>query len=85
MVVICWVSKDKDTVLARTPLQASAADVRDWQELIDFMDKNGGQKEPHFLTLTFKCTLKQDKLNEEYMGLYTNGQMIMDLISGQIS
>jgi len=32
----------------------------------------------------FKCTLELDKLDEEYMGLYTNGQMINDHIYGQI-
>ena len=37
------------------------------------------------MTSMFICTLEQHKLKEEYMGSYTNGQMIMDPIYGQIS
>jgi len=33
----------------------------------------------------FKCTLEQDELEEEYMGIYKHGQMIKDQIYGQIS
>jgi len=66
-------------------LQASYTDVRHWEELVDFIDKNGGPKEPYILTLMFKCTLEQDKLEEEYMGIYIHGQMINDAIYGQIS
>jgi len=36
------------------------------------------------MTSLFKCTLEQDDLEEEYMGLYTNGEMIMNPIYGQI-
>jgi len=32
----------------------------------------------------FKCTLEQDELEEEYMGIYKHGQMINDPIYGQI-
>jgi hypothetical protein len=32
-----------------------------------------------------KCTLEQAELKEKYMGLYTNGQMIIHTIYGQIS
>jgi len=59
--------------------------VRQWDELNHFSDKNGGPKEPHIMTSMFKCTLEQAELEEEYMGLYTHGQMIMDPIYGQIS
>jgi hypothetical protein len=59
--------------------------VRHWEELIDFINKNGRPKEPYILTLRFKCTLEKDELDEEYKGLYTNRQMIMDPIYGQIS
>jgi hypothetical protein len=59
--------------------------VRHRQELIDLIDKNGLKKEPYTLTSSFKCTLENKELNEEYMGLYTNGEMITDLIYGQIS
>ena len=85
MVVISWVSNGKDMVLAPKQLQASYTDVRHWEELIDFIDKNGGPKEPYIMTSMFKGTLEQDKLEEEYMGIYTHGQMIMNPIYGQIS
>jgi hypothetical protein len=58
--------------------------VRHWEELIDFMDENEGRKEPYINTSMAKCTLEQDKLDDQYMGLYTNGQKIMDPIYGQI-
>ena len=80
MVVISWVSNGKAMVLAPKQLQASYTDVRNWEELIDFIDKNGGPKEPYIMTSMFKCPLEQDKLQEEYMGLYTHEQMIMDPI-----
>ena len=76
IVGIRWVSNGKDMVLAPKQLQASYTDVRDWEELIDFINKNGGPKEPYILTLMFKCTLEQDELEEEDMGLYTHGQMM---------
>jgi hypothetical protein len=72
-------------VLAPKQLQASYTDVRHWEELVDFIDKNGGPKEPYAPKLMFKWSLVQDELEEEYMGIYKNGQMINDPIYGQIS
>jgi len=85
IVVICWVSNSKDMVLALKQLQFSYTDVRHWKELIDFIDKNGGPKKPYILTLMIKCTLEQDELEEEYMGLYTNRQKTLDPLYGKIS
>jgi len=51
-------------VLALKQLQASYTDVRHWEELVDFIDKNGSPKEPYILTSMFKCTLEQDELEE---------------------
>jgi len=85
MVVIRWVSNGKDKVLAPKQLLASYTDVKHWEELIAYINKNGRPKDPYMMTLMFKCTLMQDKLEEEYMGFYTNRQMIMDRINGQIS
>jgi len=56
MVVICRVSNVKDIVLSPNQLQAAYTDVRHWEELIDFINKNGCPKEPYTLTSTFKCT-----------------------------
>jgi len=84
-VMIHWVSNGKDMVLAPKQLQASYTDVRCWEELVDFIDKNGGQKESYILTSMFKCTLEQDELEEEYMGIYKHGQIINNPIYGQIS
>jgi hypothetical protein len=66
-------------------LQAAYTDVRNWEELIDFINKHGCPKEPYTLTFRFKCTLENDELEEEFVGLYTNGQMVTDPIYGQIS
>jgi len=60
MVVIRWVSIGKDMVLAPKQLQAMCTDVRQWEELIDFIDKNRGPKEPYILTSMFKCTMVPD-------------------------
>jgi len=53
--------------------------------LVNFIDKNGGPKEPYILRSMYKCTLEQRKLEEEYMGIYKYGQIINDPIYGQIS
>jgi hypothetical protein len=82
MVVICRVSNGKDIVLSPNQLQAAYPDVRHWEELIDFINQNERPKEPYTLISRFKCTLEKDELYEEYMGLYTNGQMITDPIYG---
>ena len=67
-VMIHGVSNGKDMVLAPKQLQASYTDVRHWGELVGFIDKNSGSKEPYILTSMFKCTLAQEKLEEQYMG-----------------
>ena len=71
-VMIHWVLNGKDMVLALKLLQASYTDVRHWEELVNFIAKNGGPKEPYIPTSMFNCTLEQDDLEEEYMGIYTH-------------
>jgi len=66
-------------------LQALYPDVRHWEELIDFIEKNCDLIEPYCLAALYKCNLTQGELEEEYMGLYTLGQMLNDPLSGQIS
>ena len=61
-VMIHCVSNGKDMVLALKQLEASYTDVRHWEELVDFVDKNGGPKEPYIPKSMFKYTLEQDKL-----------------------
>jgi hypothetical protein len=58
MVVIRLVSNGKDMVLAPKQLQALYTDVRHWEQLIDFINKNRGPKEPYIMTSMFKCTLE---------------------------
>jgi len=82
--VICWVLNAKDMVLAPNQIQASSGNVRHREEVIVIIDQNGGLNEPYILTSRFNCTLEQNKLDEEYIGLYTMGQMIIDPIQGQI-
>ena len=83
--MIHWVSNGNHMVLASKQLQDSYTDVRHWMELVDFIDKHSGPKEPYILTSMFKCTFEQDELKEEYVGIYKHGQMINDPIYGQIS
>jgi len=52
-VMINWVLNGKDMVLAHEQLQASYTDVRHWQQLLHFIDKNGGPKEPYILISIF--------------------------------
>jgi len=58
MVVIHRVLNGKEMVLAPKQLQAPYTDVRYWEELIDFIDKNGGPKESYIMTSMFKHTLE---------------------------
>ena len=83
--MIHCVSNGKDMVLAPKQLQASYTDERHWKGLIDFIDKHGGPKEPYIFTSMFKCTLEQDELKKDYMGIDKHGQIINDPIYGQIS
>jgi hypothetical protein len=59
--------------------------VKYWEELIDFIKKNCGPKEPYCLTVLHKCKLTQEVLDQEYMGLYAPGQMMNDPLYGQTS
>jgi hypothetical protein len=65
--------------------QASYTDVRHWEELINFFEKNCCPKEPYCLTALYKCNLRQEELDEEYIGSYTPGQMMNDPLYHQIS
>jgi hypothetical protein len=58
--------------------------VRHLEELIDFNNKRGRPSEPYTVTSRFKCILEKDEVDEEYIRLYTNGQVITDLTYGQI-
>jgi hypothetical protein len=66
-------------------LQVSSIDVRHWEKLIDFIQKNCDPKKPYCLTVVSKCNLMQGELVEEYMGLYALGEMLNDPLHGQIS
>jgi hypothetical protein len=68
-IIIHWVLNGKDIVQAAKQLQASDPDVRHWEELVDFIDKNGGLKEPFILTSISKCAMEQGHIEVEYMGL----------------
>ena len=53
--------------------------------MIDYIETNCGPKEPYCLTALYKCNWMQEELEEEYMGLYTPGQMMNVPLYGQIS
>jgi hypothetical protein len=84
-VMIHWVLNGKDFIRAPKQLQVSYTDMRHWEEVVDSINKNGGPKEPYILRSRFKCTLDQNELEEDFMGIYTHRQMINDPIYGQIS
>jgi len=65
--------------------QTSIPDVRDWEELGDFIEQHCSAKVPDCLTGLYKCNLTQEELDEEYMGLYAPGQMMNVPLYGQIS
>jgi hypothetical protein len=48
-------------------------DVRNWEELNDFIEKNGSPRELYCLMAKYKCNLMQEEMNEEYMGSYSPG------------
>jgi len=60
MVVIRRVLNGNNDLTSSMQLQASYTDVRDWEELIDFIGKNCGPKEPYCLTALYKCNLTQE-------------------------
>jgi len=66
-------------------LQAAYIDVRHWEELIDFIEKNCAPREPYCLITIYKCNLTQVEMDKEYMEMYAPGQMMNDSPYGQIS
>jgi hypothetical protein len=85
MVVIRRVLNGNNDSTSSMQFQASYPDVRDWEELFDFIEKNCSPNEPYCLTALYKCNLTKEELDEEYMGLYTLGQIINDPLHDQIS
>jgi len=85
MVVIRGVPNGNNDPTSSMQLQASYTDVKHWEKLSDFIEKNCGSKEPYCLTALYKCNLTQEELDQEYMGLYVPGQMMNDPPYGQIS
>jgi hypothetical protein len=85
MVVIRRVPNSNNDPTSSMQLQALYTDVRHWEKLIDFIEKNCDSKEPYCLTVLYKCNLMQEELDEEYMRLYALGQMMNDPLYGQIT
>jgi hypothetical protein len=85
MVVIRRVPNGNNDPTFSMQLQASYTDVRHWEELINFIEKEFGLKKPYCLTALYEFNLTQEQLDEEYMGLYALGQMMNDPLYGQIS
>jgi len=74
LIVIHCVLNGKDMVEAPKQLHGLYTDVGHWEELSDCIDWNAGPKEPYVWTSTFMYILEQDELDEDCMGLYTNGK-----------
>jgi hypothetical protein len=84
IVVICRVPNSNNNQTSSIQFQALYTDVRHWEELVDFIEKNCSLKEPYYLTALFKWNLTQEELDKEYMGFYTTWQMMNDPLYGQI-
>jgi hypothetical protein len=65
-------------VQAPKQLKTTYMDVKHWEELFNFINKNGGPKELYILTAMFKCTLKQEEKEKEYLQICKHGQIIND-------
>ena len=59
--------------------------MRHWEELIDFIKKNCALKVSNCLTAIWSCSLTQEELNEQYMGLYAAVPMMNNTLYSQIS
>ena len=71
MVVICRMLNGNNIILSPNQPQAAYNDVRHWDKLIDFINKNGRLTEPYILTSKFKCTLvSRCKKIRRYFGRY---------------
>jgi len=82
MVVIRRVPNGNNHETSSNQFKALYTDVRHWEELIDFIEKNCSPKESYCLTAIYKCNSTQEELDEEYMGLYSQGQMMNDPLYG---
>ena len=85
MVVIRRVPNGNNYQTLSNQFQASYADVRHREELIDFIKTKCSLKEPYCLTAIYESNSTQEKLHEEYMGLYAPGEIMNDPLYGQIS
>jgi hypothetical protein len=85
MVVIRRVPNGNSDPTSSMQFQASYTDVRHWEELTDFIEKNCSPKEPYCLTALYKGNLMQEELDKEYMRLYSPGQMMNDPLYDQMS
>jgi hypothetical protein len=85
IVVICRVPKGNNDPTSRMQIQASYIAERHWEEQICFIKKNCSPEERYCLTALSKCTVTQEELDEEYMGIYPPAQMINVPLYGQIS
>jgi len=77
-VVILRVPNGNNDQTSSIQLQCLHTDVRHWEEVIDFIEKDCCPKKPYCLIAIYKCNLTQEELDEEYMGLYSLGQMMND-------
>jgi len=77
----CWMA----TILFYTPNNSKPC-LQIWGTGRSWLisSKKSHWKEPYILRLMFKCTVDQHEFDQEYMGLSTQGWIIIDPIYGQI-
>jgi len=65
MVEIRRVPNGNNDPTSSMQLPALYTDVKHWEELIDFIEKNCGPKEPYCLTALYLCNLTPEELDDE--------------------
>ena len=85
MVAISRVPNGNNNQTSSDQLQSWYRDVWHWEGLNDFVEKEICLKEPYWPTAIYKCNLMQKELDKEYRGLCAPGQMMNNLLYGQIS
>jgi hypothetical protein len=85
MVVIHQVQNGNHDETTSMQLQGLNRDVRNREELIDFIKQNCNPDEPYCQPMMYKSNLTQEELDEKYMELYSPGQTMNDPLYGHIS
>jgi len=79
IIVIRRVLNGNNDPTPSTQFQSSYTDVRHWEELIEFIEKNCGPKEPYCLTALYKSTVRGSPL---IVTMTQDGWSVVCLLAG---